>query len=132
MGMTDPIADLLTRLRNGVQARKTHVDVPWSRIKERLVSVIVQEGYLSEYSVVEKDSRKVLRLWLKYDTQHRPVINGLKRVSRPSLRAYVGVREIPSVRGGLGVSILSTSAGVLVDREASKRGLGGEVLCSIW
>ncbi|HVN87229.1 MAG TPA: 30S ribosomal protein S8 [Candidatus Binatia bacterium] len=132
MSMTDPIADLLTRLRNGVRARKTQVEVPWSRIKERLVGVLIAEGYLSEYSVVEQGSHKVLRVWLRYDAQNRPVITGIKRISRPSLRAYVGSRDIPSVRGGLGVNILSTSAGVLVDREATKRGLGGEVLCSVW
>ena len=132
MGMTDPIADLLTRLRNGVRARKTQVDAPWSVIKERLVAVIVQEGYLTGYTVVEEGGHKNLRVALKYDAQNRPVITGIKRVSRPSLRAYVGTREIPTVRGGLGVNILSTSAGILVDREAVKRGLGGELLCSVW
>lgn len=132
MSMTDPIADLLTRLRNGMRARKTQVEVPWSRIKERVVGVMVAEGYLSEFSVVEQGNLKVLRVWLRYDAQHKPVITGIKRISRPSLRHYVGVREIPSIRGGLGINILSTSAGVLVDREATKRGLGGEVLCSVW
>ena len=132
MGMTDPIADLLTRLRNGVTARKTQVEVPWSRVKEQLVEVIVREGYLADYSTAEQGSHKVLRIGLKYDAQHRPVITGIKRLSRPSLRTYVGARAIPSVRGGLGVSILSTSAGILVDREAAKRGLGGELLCSVW
>ena len=132
MGMTDPIADLLTRLRNGAQARKTHVDAPWSRIKERLVDVLVHEGYLGEYGVVEEAGRKLLRVSLKYDAQQRPVITGIKRLSRPSLRRYVGAREIPSVRGGLGVNILSTSAGVLVDREATRRGLGGELLFAVW
>ncbi len=132
MGMTDPIADLLTRLRNGVRARKTQVDAPWSVIKERLVAVIVEEGYLTGYTVVEEGGHKNLRVALKYDAQNRPVITGIKRVSRPSLRAYVGTREIPTVRSGLGVNILSTSAGILVDREAVKRGLGGELLCSVW
>jgi small subunit ribosomal protein S8 len=132
MGMTDPIADLLTRIRNGMRARKTQVDVPWSRIKERIVGVMAQEGFVSECSVVEQGSRKVLRVFLKYDAQNRPVINGLRRISRPSLRRYVGSRRIPSIRGGFGVNILSTSAGVLVDREATKRGLGGEILCSVW
>jgi small subunit ribosomal protein S8 len=130
--MTDPIADLLTRLRNGVRARKTQVDVPWSLIKDRMVAVMVQEGYLSDYTVVEEGGHKNLRVSLKYDAQNRPVITGLKRISRPSLRTYVGTKEIPSVRGGLGVNILSTSAGILVDREAAKRGLGGELLCSVW
>lgn len=132
MSMTDPIADLLTRLRNGVRARKTQVDVPWSLIKDRMVAVMVQEGYLSGYTVAEEGGHKNLRVSLKYDAQNRPVITGLKRISRPSLRTYVGTKEIPSVRGGLGVNILSTSAGILVDREAAKRGLGGELLCSVW
>ena len=132
MSMTDPIADLLTRLRNAVQARKTQVDVPWSGVKERIVGVMIAEGYLSEYSVVEQGTHKILRVSLRYDGRNRPVITGIKRISRPSLRTYVGAREIPSVRGGLGINILSTSVGVLVDREAVKRGLGGEVLCSVW
>jgi len=132
MSMTDPIADLLTRLRNGVRARKTQVDVPWSIIKERVVTVMVQEGYLSDCTVVEEGGHKKLRVSLKYDAQNRPVITGIRRISRPSLRTYVGTKEIPSVRGGLGVNILSTSAGILVDREAAKRGVGGELLCSVW
>jgi small subunit ribosomal protein S8 len=132
MGMTDPIADLLTRLRNGIGARKTQVDAPWSRVKERLVGVLVQEGYLTDYSVVEQAGHKVLRVLLKYDAQNRPVITGIKRISRPSLRTYVGVHAIPSVRRGLGINVLTTPVGILVDREATKRGVGGEVICSVW
>ncbi|MBI4515043.1 MAG: 30S ribosomal protein S8 [Deltaproteobacteria bacterium] len=132
MGMTDPIADLLTRVRNAMRARKTQVDVPWSRVKERILAVVLQEGYLQGYSVVEHEGHRVLRITLKYDAQHRPVISGLRRVSRPSLRKYVGARAIPSVRGGFGINIVSTSAGILVDREAAKRGLGGELMCSVW
>jgi small subunit ribosomal protein S8 len=132
MGMTDPIADLLTRVRNGVRARKTQVDVPWSRIKERIVAVMVTEGYLNEFTVVEQGTRRLLRVFLKYDGRNRPVITGLKRVSRPSLRSYVGSAQIAPVRNGLGISILSTPAGVMVDREAIKRGMGGELLCSVW
>ncbi len=132
MGMTDPIADLLTRIRNGVQARKEQVDVPWSTVKARLVDVLAAEGFLKEHSIVEQDGRRVLRIWLKYGSNNQPVISGIKRVSRPSLRVYVGAREIPAVRRGLGVNILSTPAGILTDRDARKRNVGGELVCSVW
>ena len=132
MAMTDPIADLLTRIRNGAQARKEQVDVPWSKVKTRLVEVLTAEGYLKEHSIVEQDGHRVLRVWLRYDAQNRPVITGLKRVSRPSLRVYVGADAIPAIRGGLGVNIISTPAGILADREARKRKVGGELLCEVW
>jgi len=132
MAMTDPIADLLTRIRNGAHARKEQVDVPWSRVKTRLVEVLTAEGYLKEHSVIEQDGKRVLRVWLRYDARNRPVITGLKRVSRPSLRRYVGSEEIPSVRAGYGVNILSTPAGIVTDREARKRHVGGEILCAVW
>lgn len=132
MAMTDPIADLLTRIRNGAHARKEQVDVPWSKMKTRIVEVLVAEGYVKEHSVVEQQGHRVLRVWLKYDGQNRPVISGLRRVSRPSLRVYVGAREIPAVRRGLGVNILSTPAGILTDREARKHNVGGELMCSVW
>jgi small subunit ribosomal protein S8 len=132
MSMTDPIADLLTRIRNANQARKQEVDIPWSRQKEALVRVLVEEGFLASSSVVEDGPRRTLRVALRYDENHRPVINHLRRVSRPSLRVYRGAKDIAPIRAGLGVYILSTPMGVLVDREARKRNLGGEVLCSIW
>jgi small subunit ribosomal protein S8 len=132
MGMTDPIADLLTRIRNGVHARKEQVDVPWSKVKARLVEVLAAEGYLKEYSTVEQDGHRMLRVWLKYDSRNQPVITGLKRVSRPSLRVYLGASEIPLIRSGLGVSILSTPGGIVTDREARRRNMGGELLCSVW
>jgi len=132
MSMTDPIADLLTRIRNANMARKEQVDVPWSRLKEAIVQVATKEGFLKEYRVVEVDGQRTLRIWLKYDASNRPVISGLKRVSRPSLRVYAGADEIPLVRRGLGISIVSTPEGVLVDREARARRVGGEILCSIW
>jgi len=132
MSMTDPIADLLTRIRNAAQARMEQVELPWSKIKVRVVETLVHEGFLKDYSVVEQEGKKVLRVWLKYDGQNRPVISGLKRVSRPSLRVYVGAKEIPAVRGGLGVNVLSTPAGILPDREARKRNLGGELILSVW
>lgn len=132
MAMTDPIADLLTRIRNGAHARKEQVDVPWSRLKVRVVEVLTAEGYLKEHSVIEQGTRRILRVWLKYDSQNRPVIGCLKRVSRPSLRVYVGVSEIPAVRRGFGVNVLSTPAGIMTDREARKRNVGGELMCAVW
>jgi small subunit ribosomal protein S8 len=132
MSMTDPIADLLTRIRNGNGARKERVDVPWSSLKDAIARVLISEGFLRDATVVGEGTGKQLRLALKYDEQRRPVITGIERVSRPSLRVYVGKEEIPLVRGGLGINVLSTPAGVLVDREAKQRGIGGELLCAVW
>jgi len=130
--MTDPIADMLTRIRNGAGARKASVDVPWSRHKEAIAHVLVEEGYLAEAAMVKDGQFPTLRLGLRYDQTRRSVISGIRRVSRPSLRVYVGSDEIPSVRRGLGVSILSTPKGILPDREARRQGVGGEVICQIW
>lgn len=130
--LTDPVADMLTRIRNGARARKASVDVPWSHHKEAIAHVLVAEGYLTEAARVEATPRAILRLGLRYDDQRRSVIEGIERVSRPSLRVYVGSDEIPSVRRGLGINVLSTPKGVLVDREARKQGVGGEVLCRVW
>ncbi|MEO6025867.1 MAG: 30S ribosomal protein S8 [Candidatus Binatia bacterium] len=132
MSMTDPIADLLTRIRNGNQARKDRVDVPWSRLKDAVTRVLIAEGFLRDATVVGEGVAKQLRVALKYDGQRKPVITGIQRVSRPSLRVYVGKEDIPLVRGGLGINVLSTPVGILVDREAKKRGIGGEILCSVW
>ena len=116
--MTDPIADLLTRIRNAISARKASVDVPWSRQKEAIARALVAEGYLAGAAVV--------------DAQRKPIITGIRRVSRPSLRVYVGVDEIPAVRRGLGVNVLSTPKGILVDRDARREKVGGEVICTVW
>ncbi|MCC6847310.1 MAG: 30S ribosomal protein S8 [Deltaproteobacteria bacterium] len=132
MAMTDPIADLLTRIRNGNRARKERVDVPWSALKEAVARVLIAEGFLRDLTIVGEAHARQLRLMLKYDNQRRPVITGIERRSRPSLRVYVGKEEIPLVRGGLGINVLSTPAGVLVDREAKQRGVGGELLCAVW
>ena len=129
--LTDPIADMFNRIRNGGTARKAAVDVPWSRHKEEIARVLQTEGYLDEVSV-EREGHPVLRIGLRYDAKRRPVINGLQRVSRPSLRVYVGAQDIPAVRRGLGVNVLSTSRGVLPDREARKQGVGGEIICKVW
>ena len=130
--MTDPIADMLTRIRNASGARKASVDIPWSRQKQEIARVLVEEGYLESSSVVENKPRNLLRVGLRYDGQRRSVITGMKRVSRPSLRVYVGVSEIPAVRRGLGVNVLSTPKGILVDRAARRENVGGEVICTIW
>ena len=130
--MTDPIADLLTRIRNAAHGRKASVDVPWSRQKEEIARVLVDEGYLGSVSVVEATPRNLLRIDLRYDAQRRPVISGLRRVSRPSLRVYVGVADIQAVRRGLGINVLSTPKGILVDRAARRENVGGEVICTVW
>jgi small subunit ribosomal protein S8 len=130
--MTDPIADMLTRIRNASGARKATVDIPWSRQKEEIARVLVEEGYLESTTVVENQPRNLLRVALRYDAQRRSVITGMKRISRPSLRVYVGVTEIPSVRSGLGVNVLSTPKGILVDRTARRENVGGEVICTVW
>ena len=129
---TDPIADLLTRIRNANRARKDWTDVPWSKLKEAIAKVLVDEGFLREVAVNTADGRKVMRVTLRYDEFRRPVMSGIRRVSRPSLRIYVGSREIPQIRKGLGVSLLSTPMGVITDRAARKENVGGEILCSVW
>jgi len=131
--LTDPVADMLTRIRNANHARKAAVDMPWSRHKEAIAKALVNEGYLeSAAEVAEEGSGRTLRIGLRYDERRRPVILGIKRVSRPSLRVYVGSTEIPAIRKGMGVQVLSTPKGVLVDREARKQGVGGELLCTVW
>jgi len=134
MGMTDPIADMLTRIRNAARARHESVEVPWSRVKEEILKVLVKEGYLQEFKKVKVKERagEDLHIQLKFDKANQPVISGLKRVSRPSMRVYVGFQEIPPIRRGLGINVLSTPKGVLVDREALKAKVGGELICSVW
>ena len=131
--MTDPIADFLTRIRNGIRSRKQTIDCPRSTIKLRIAEILRQEGYLDGVSTAEDDKNQgKLALTLRYDGRTGSAITGLRRVSRPGQRAYVPAREIPKVRNGLGISILSTSQGIMTDREARKRGVGGEILCEVW
>jgi small subunit ribosomal protein S8 len=134
MSMTDPIADLLTRIRNGCRARHESVEVPWSRIKENIARVLVEEGYLKDLKKVrpKEGGGEQLLIQLKFDKEKRPVIEGIKRISRPSRRVYVAAKEIPPVRKGLGINVLSTPKGILVDREAQKANVGGEIVCSVW
>ena len=133
MVMTDTIADFLTRVRNANTAYKKSVDIPASNMKASLASILKEEGYIKDFEVVdgERAVHKNIRVYLKYDQKTR-VISGLKRISKPSLRVYVGKDDIPRVLGGLGVAILSTSKGVMSDKNARREGVGGEVLCYVW
>ena len=132
MSMTDPIADLLTRIRNGQMARHATVDVPASKIKAEIVKILHQEGYLDGFEVAGDDPRKQIRVSLKYTDEGSGAIEGLQRVSTPGRRVYCGKDEIPKVLGGLGITIISTSKGVMTGGACRKQGVGGEVLCSIW
>jgi small subunit ribosomal protein S8 len=137
--MTDPIADMLTRIRNAVGSRHPRVDLPASTLKVEIARILQDEGYIGGFKLVEepaerpaKASRQVLRLFLKYGHGGERVISGIERVSRPGRRVYVGRDEVPAVLGGLGVSILTTSRGVMSGRSAHKAGVGGEILCNVW
>ena len=130
--MTDPIADMLTRIRNGIQAGHQRVDVPVSKIKVEIARILREEGYISNYKVLGEGTRAMLRVYLKYGPAGERVIQRLERGSKPGSRYYVGWNEIPRVLGGLGVSILSTSHGIMTGREARRRRLGGELLCQVY
>lgn len=130
---SDPIADMLTRVRNGSRARLEKVDMPGSRLKERIAQVLKDEGYIKNFRTVsEGGGKSTLRVFLKYTPENEAVISGMKRVSRPGLRVYVQTTEIPKVMSGLGISILSTPKGVLADRAARQANVGGELLCTVW
>jgi small subunit ribosomal protein S8 len=131
--MTDPIADMLTRLRNAVHARHQRVDVPHSTFKVEVARILEQEGYVQGFKVVDGDGpTRLIRIFLKYGPRGENVISGLERVSRPGRRVYFGRNDVPKVMGGLGTSILTTSHGVMTGQAAVKAGVGGEVLCNIW
>jgi small subunit ribosomal protein S8 len=130
--MTDPIADFLTRLRNGLMARHKTVELPSSKIKVRIANILKDEGYVSDVAENADGGRKVLTVTLGYDERNAPIIEGLQRVSRPGLRHYVNADKLPKVRGGLGMAIISTSKGVMTDSQARKDRVGGEVLCQVW
>jgi len=132
MSMSDPLADMLTRIRNAVMVRYETVDVPMSNLKVDVAKVLRQEGYINDYEIVEDNKQGVLRISLKYGPKNEKVISGLRRVSKPGLRQYVKADDIPKVLSGLGISILSTSKGVITDREARRLRIGGEVLCEAW
>lgn len=128
----DPITDLLNRLRNAMSAGHDRADIPASRVKENLLKVLAEEGYVASYRRVEEKGRPLLRVGLKYDPDGEPVVNGFERVSRPGRRVYAPAKEIPEVLGGLGISIVSTSRGILTGRQAREAKLGGEILCNVW
>lgn len=131
MTMTDPVADYLTRLRNALQAGHKRVDVPSSNLKRELTRLLTANKFINGFSEVKETAQGVIRIQLKYQDT-RPVISGLKRVSRPGLRKYVDADAIPRVLGGLGIAVISTSRGLMTDRQAREAGVGGEVLCEIW
>ncbi|MGD2043760.1 MAG: 30S ribosomal protein S8 [Acidimicrobiia bacterium] len=130
--VTDPIADMLTRIRNAVSVGHERVAMPSSKLKVNIAQILVDEGYIDRYEVADNGHRSELELVLRYADRRRPVIEGLKRVSRPGHRVYRGARELPRVQGGLGVAVVSTSQGLMPDREARKRRLGGEIVCEVW
>lgn len=130
--MTDPIADLLTRIRNAQTARHDVVSAPASKLKKSVLEILKQEGFIADYRFEANEHQGVLHVGLKYDKSGDPIILGIRRVSRPGLRRYVGKTEIPKVLGGLGVAVMSTSRGVISDREARKAGVGGEVMAYVW
>lgn len=132
MSMTDPIADFLTRIRNGLKSRRAYVEVPSSALKVEIAKILKEEGYILNFKMAEDDKQGVLRVDLKYTTEGLPVIDGLKRESRPGRRVYLGKDDIKPVLGGLGVAILSTPRGVVTDKAAKRDGLGGELLCTVW
>lgn len=133
MGTTsDPIADLLTRIRNALMAEHLYVDISHSKMREAIVKILKKKGYLSHYLVKEEEKKQVMRIFLRYGENRRPVIQQLKRVSKPSLRVYVSAKEIPYVFGSMGISVLSTSQGVMDGNLARSKNIGGELLCLVW
>ena len=132
MSLTDPVADLLTRIRNAVSARQQKLDVPASKLKMEIARILKEEGYISNFKATEENGRKVLRVYLKYGSNNDAAITNLARVSRPGCRVYVGHTDIPRVLGGLGINILTTPKGVMTGRQARKSGIGGEILCEVW
>lgn len=132
MPATDPIADMLTRVRNGLMANKSFVLVPSSKIKVAIAQILLEEGFIQGYEVTNERPQPNIRVWLKYDQNRQPIVSGLERVSKPGRRVYTGKRNLPWVLSGLGIAIVSTPKGVMTGREARRHGVGGEVLCYVW
>jgi small subunit ribosomal protein S8 len=132
MNLTDPLADMLTRLRNAMQARHPKVDVPASKLKGEIARILKEEGYIANYKVAEEEGKRTIKIYLKYSDESAPVISKIQRVSRPGRRVYVGSKEIPRVLGGMGINILTTPRGVMTGRNAHRNRVGGEILCEIW
>jgi small subunit ribosomal protein S8 len=132
MSVSDPVADFLTGIRNALQAKLRRVDVPASRLKAEIAKVLLRERYINNFKLIDDQRQGVLRIYLKYGPEESAVITGIRRVSTPGRRVYVGKSEIPRVMGGLGTAIVSTSKGIMTDREAREAGLGGEFMCQVW
>ncbi len=130
--VSDPIADMLTRIRNGIKAKFPKVDVPASKLKTEIARIMKDEGYILNYKIVDEGNHKAIRIYLKYTAANQPVISTLERVSRPGCRVYVGSTDIPKVLGGLGINILTTPKGVMTGKAARKEGVGGELLCRVY
>jgi small subunit ribosomal protein S8 len=132
MSMTDPIADFLTRVRNAIMARHRMVDIPSSKLKMKMAHILYEQKFIKNYIIIEDGKQNILRIFLKYDKSGMPLINELKRISTPGRRYYVDLENLPRVKNNTGIAILSTSKGVMTEREARKNNVGGEVLCHIW
>ena len=132
MSISDPLADMLTRIRNARMVKFESLEMPFSKLRNGVAEILKKEGYISDYQVVKDSRQDLLKIALKYDQHRNSVISGLKRVSKPGCRVYVKSNEIPKVMSGLGIAIISTSSGILTDREARKNGVGGELLCTVW
>jgi len=132
MTISDPIADMLTRIRNALMARHDFVLVPTSRMKLAIARILKKEGFIVDYEVLKGKPHREIKLYLKYDDNNQPILSGLERVSKPGLGVYVGRDEIPRIYGGLGIAIISTSSGVMTGQQAWRKGIGGELLCYIW
>lgn len=132
MSMTDPISDFLSRIRNGIRSRKQYVDCPRSKLKARIAEILHEEGYVDAVTNADDARQGVISVTLRYTDANQCAISGLRRVSRPGQRTYVGAKAVPKVRNGLGIAIMSTSRGLMTDRQARKLGVGGEVLCEVW
>ena len=132
MTISDPIADMLTRIRNAIMARHDSVLIPASRMKLGIARIIKNEGFINDYEVLRGKPHRVIKIYLKYDDKNQPVLSGLERISKPGLRMHVQRKEIPRVYGGLGIAILSTSKGMMTGQQAWRRGIGGELLCYVW
>ncbi len=132
MSMTDPIADYLTRIRNALHARYKYVDIPSSNLKRKMTRILLDQGFIKKYIIIDDGKQGIIRIWLKYDENNEPVITHLERVSKPGRRVYVDVDNLPRVMNNLGIAIVTTPKGVITAREARRLNVGGEVLCYIW
>ncbi len=132
MGMTDPIADMLTRIRNALMASYNSVDIPGSRMKINIAKVLKSEGFIKNFKLVDDKKQGIIKIYFKYDEKGVPTIDGLKRVSKPGCRIYAKRDNIPKILNGFGINILSTSKGIITDKQAREMGVGGEIICSVW